>query len=78
MELDHIRRVLSEAQRIRDAAASQVSVDGQLAPLLLKSLSELIEVTESLIAQREQMESRLHRSPFPAPPANFESLANRP
>jgi hypothetical protein len=68
-ELDHIRGVLAEARRVRDTAASGDAIDPQTAPLLLKSLSELIQVSESLIAQREQMESRLHRTPFPPPPA---------
>ena len=69
MELDHVREVLAEARRMRDLATSRDTMDGNLAPLLLKSLSELIEVGESLLAQREQMESRLHRTPFPTPPA---------
>lgn len=65
MELEHVREVLAEARRLRDVAAARDGIDGQLAPLLLKSLAELIEMGESLLAQREQMESRLHRTPFP-------------
>lgn len=68
MELDQVREVLAEARRLRDAASAGDTVDAKTAPLLLKRFCELIEVCESLLAQREQMESRLHRTPFPPPP----------
>ena len=78
MELEQIRRALAEARRARDAVASGGSPDPHAIPVLLKSLSQLIETTECLLAERTQMESRLHRTPFSPNPEALQPATPRP
>lgn len=77
MELEHARQVLMEARRVRQAAAGDV-LDGDAALPLFKSLSDLIDVAESLLSQRQEMESRLHRSRVFPPGTSLETAGDRP
>lgn len=78
LDLEQIGRVLKHARGARAAAASRDPSEHDLLPLLLSSLSELIEITERLLAQRTQMESRLHRTPFPPPADEMQSMSQHP
>lgn len=63
---EHARQVLNQARQIRRTVgtpllgASRQSVP----PRLIESYDQLLELVESLLADQEQYESRLHRSPM--------------
>lgn len=73
MELEQVRETLATARRLRDAATSRDSLNQSIVPLLVQSLTDLITVTESLLGDRQRMESRLHRTPFAPADAQPES-----
>lgn len=75
MELEQIRRAIADARRARDAAACCGPADSHTVPSVLKSLSELIDVAELLLADRMKMESRLHRTPFSPPPESLQPIS---
>ncbi|HEY2589647.1 MAG TPA: hypothetical protein VGI81_28135 [Tepidisphaeraceae bacterium] len=52
-----------EAKRVRDALSAADGLDAaKMLPVVLRSLGQLIDLTESLLDEREEYESRLHRS----------------
>ena len=63
MEFQRAGEVLSLARQVRDALSSGPQVDPAFAEHTSAVLSELIEIAEGLLAERQAYESRLHRSP---------------
>jgi hypothetical protein len=78
IELEQIRRALTDARRAREAATCCGPSDPHRLPPLLKSIAELIEITELLLAERMKMESRLHRTPFTPPPDAVQPMSRPP
>lgn len=75
-EAAYVRQVLAEARQVRDAlGAGREPPDPKLLPLLLTKFSQLIDVTESMLSERERFESRLQRSHAIPFSADFNSEA---
>lgn len=56
--------VLAEARRLRENVARDPSaVSPTFSPLIVRNLDQLIALAESLMAERAQFQSRLHRRP---------------
>ena len=63
MEFQRAGEVLGLARQVREALGDGRPIDPKLVEDTSAVLSELIELAESLLAEREAYESRLHRSP---------------
>jgi hypothetical protein len=56
-------QAIAEARRVRDALLGADGDDlAKMLPLVLRSLGQMIDVSESLICEQEKYESRLHRT----------------
>lgn len=62
-ELQRAGEVLGQARQVRDALGAGQQADPSFGEHATSVISELIEITESLLAERQAYESRLHRSP---------------
>jgi hypothetical protein len=63
VEFQRAGELLALARRLREALGEGRAIDPGFAEHTSAVVSELIELTESLLAERKAYESRLHRSP---------------
>lgn len=76
MQADDSRQVLTDAKRLRESISASVeTLDPKIIPLLFTRFSQLLDVAEALLAERERFESRLQRSHPISLPEDFNSQA---
>lgn len=62
---EHARQILHQARQIRHTVSVSPALGSSrqgVPPLLIESYDQLLELAESLLAEQEQYESRLHRT----------------
>lgn len=67
---EQARRIIAEARKIRcsaDFSSALGSTAASASHRFIRTFDELLELAESLLAEQETYESRLHRSHTPAP-----------
>lgn len=70
-EIELARQALHQAKQVRDALSGSDERESRarLQPMVLRSLTQMIELAETLLTEQEKYESRLHRTHVvPTPP----------